>query len=363
MSNTKIEWADKVWNPVTGCTKISEGCRNCYAETFAERWRGIPGHPYEQGFDLKLWPDRLDHPLKWKKPQRIFVNSMSDLFHEKVPDSFIGAVWAIMQATPQHTYLILTKRPERMKSEILNQMDAAKRGPARWWMEEALRFVGRENLDEKAINVPEMELPLKNVWLGVSIEDQKTANERIPLLLETPAALRFVSAEPLLGPVDLFNGDPDPRLGVVAGPGLSLNQYWKHTGEGPFPGVNWVIVGGESGHNARPMNPEWVKSLRDQCEASNEAYFFFKQWGKWGTVFENMTTKKPIFRKFKNKQQWINKANCWMAGGWAVDMTGKILKNGKDFDTAKYPIAIMHNIGKKKAGSLLDGKEYKEFPG
>jgi protein gp37 len=208
-----IEWTDSTWNPVTGCTKVSPGCKHCYAEVFAERWRGIPGHPYEQGFDLRLWPDRLGLPLTWKKPRMVFVNSMSDLFHEQVPLAFIRAVFRTMQRASRHTFQILTKRAERL-----------------------------------AAIAPELPWA-PNVWMGVSVE---TAGYlwRADHLRRVPAAVRFLSLEPLLGPL---------------GP-LDLS------------GLHWVIVGGESGPRARPVEAAWVREIRDQCRAA-EVPFLFKQWG------------------------------------------------------------------------------------
>jgi len=221
---SKIEWTDQTWNPVTGCTKVSAGCKNCYAERLSERFRGVPGHPYEQGFDLKLWPERLDQPLRWRKPRRVFVNSMSDLFHEDVPDSYIGSVFETMYNAPRHTFQVLTKRPGRM-AEFVGGVRRKVFGD--WW-------------------------PLPNVWLGTSVENQATADERIPHLLATPAAVRFLSCEPLLDPLQLAG--------------------WLPAGEG----IDWVIVGGESGPRARPMELAWVRAIRDQCAAASVP-FFMKQ--------------------------------------------------------------------------------------
>lgn len=210
---TTIEWTDSTWNPVRGCTKISPGCKHCYALTFAERWRGIPGHPYEQGFDLRLVPEKLEEPLKWKRPRRIFVNSMSDLFHEGVPEPFIRRVFEIMGEAHWHIFQILTKRAERL----------AELAPRLPWPD--------------------------NVWQGVSVESEHYL-ERIAHLQCVQAAVRFLSIEPLLGPL--------PNL--------------------PLAGVSWVIVGGESGPNHRPIEVEWVREIRDQCTRRGVA-FFFKQWG------------------------------------------------------------------------------------
>ncbi len=208
-----IEWTDATWNPTTGCTKVSPGCTNCYAERFAERWRGVPDHPYEQGFDLRLWPHRLEYPLQWKKPRRIFVNSMSDLFQDEIPLSFIADVFRVMAQADWHQFQLLTKRPQQMLA-IAEQLGA--------WP--------------------------PNAWAGVSVESQAWA-WRLEPLKRIPAPIRFVSCEPLLGPLEL-----------------------------PLDQLHWLIAGGESGVGARPMHGDWVRSLRDQCQAQ-QVPFFFKQWG------------------------------------------------------------------------------------
>jgi protein gp37 len=213
-----IEWTDATWNPVTGCTKISPGCDNCYAERFAERWRGTPGHPYENGFDLTLRPERLDQPLKWKRPRRIFVNSMSDLFHKEIPDSFRDQVFDVMETANHHTYQVLTKRSSLLLEYVNN----------RYWVHPRCA---------------------RHIWLGVSVENGQQLS-RIEHLRQANGHTRFLSIEPLLGPV----------------------------GNLPLSGIHWVIVGGESGHSCRPMHKEWVKDIRDQCIAAGVP-FFFKQWG------------------------------------------------------------------------------------
>ena len=215
--NSAIEWTDATWNPVTGCTKITRGCDNCYAARFAERWRGVKGHPYEQGFDLRLWPARLDQPARWRKPRMIFVNSMSDLFHKDVPRAFIDDVFDCMERVDRHTYQVLTKRSSLMR-EYLRDRYSGSRAPA-------------------------------HIWCGVSVEDSAAAG-RVRHLQAAPAAVRFLSVEPLLGPV----------------------------GEIGLEGISWVIAGGESGPDARPMRLEWVRDLRDRCAAAGVP-FFFKQWG------------------------------------------------------------------------------------
>jgi three-Cys-motif partner protein len=212
-----IEWTDATWNPVTGCTKLSEGCAHCYAERLAERFRGIEGHPYEQGFDLRLWPERLAQPLRWKSPRRIFVNSMSDLFHHAIPREFLERVFQVMETADWHTYQVLTKRSSLMR-DFVNE-----------------RYQGT--------NAP------SHIWLGVSVEDW-AALTRVRHLRQTAARVRFISAEPLLGPL----------------------------GELDLTGIHWVIVGGESGPDFRPMEAEWARAIRDQCLKAGVA-FFFKQWG------------------------------------------------------------------------------------
>ena len=216
---SEIEWTDATWNPVTGCTKVSPGCKHCYAERFAERFRGVPDHPYEQGFDLRLRPDRLEQPQRWRKPRRIFVCSMADLFHEDVPWEFISDVFSAMVKAPHHTFQVLTKRADRL----------AELAPILYW--------------------PPW------VWCGVSVESDEYAS-RVDGLLRTPANVRFVSAEPLLGPLPSLTND-------------------LHFGR-----IDWLIVGGESGPGARPMHPDWARDLRDDCVFGKKRVpFFFKQWG------------------------------------------------------------------------------------
>ena len=264
---SKIEWTDNSWNPVSGCTKVSPGCDHCYAETFAERWRGTPGHHFEQGFDVQLWPDRLEIPLHWKRPRRIFVNSMSDLFHESVPDDYIAQVFGVMAATPRHTYQVLTKRHGRLRS-LLNNYG--------WWTGVVVHAMDYEDQPGGERRGPVQTQPdgcaLLNVHLGVSVEDQKWADIRVPALLDTPAAVRLVSAEPLLGPVDLT------WLGGID----ALQRDWCGSAAGgtgaAHPLLDWVIAGGESGPGARPCDLAWLRSLGRQC-AEAEVPFFCKQLG------------------------------------------------------------------------------------
>ncbi len=217
-ANSKIEWTDATWNPVRGCTKISPGCAHCYAETFAERFRGVPGHPYEQGFDLRLVPEKITEPFSWSKPQMVFVNSMSDLFHQDVPDDYIELVTKVMAAAHWHTYQVLTKRSERLRDLLKTK----------------LAFAAQ----------------LDHIWWGVSVENRKHGLPRIDHLRGADAAMSFLSIEPLLEDIGKFS----------------------------LAGIQWAIVGGESGPGARLMQLEWVTKIQRQCKTA-KVPFFFKQWG------------------------------------------------------------------------------------
>lgn len=292
---SKIEWTDATWNPVSGCTKVSQGCKNCYAERVFPRAYATSARLGREFTDVRCHPVRLNQPVRWKRPRKIFVNSMSDLFHEAVPDEFIWDIFDVMFRTHQHTYQILTKRADRM-----------------------LKFCSSERAFAK---------PLPNVWLGVSVEDQETADERIPLLLQTPAAVRFVSYEPALGPVD-FRLTPNPS---------------------PLtPSLDWVICGGESGPHARPMHPDWARSVRDQCQAAGVP-FFFKQWGEWAEVCRRTD------------------GNC--VGKYVLEAGDVILRSHGPIERVaqggiweRVGGMPMRRVGKKNAGALLDGREWKEFP-
>ncbi|AIM41020.1 hypothetical protein PBI_SQUIRTY_73 [Mycobacterium phage Squirty] len=302
--NTSIEWTQATWNPVTGCQKVSAGCDHCYAETIAHRFAGTKAYP--NGFDVTLRPDRLDWPLRKRKPLRIFVNSMSDLFHEQVSDEYIAEVFAVMAAAPQHTFQVLTKRHARMRSLLSS---ATFQGDCEHRM-----------LDQ--YGVLDNEWPLPNVWLGVSTENQKWADIRIPALLDTPAAVRFVSAEPLLGPIDLVQSiNVDPFAAYHFKPG----------------GIDWVIVGGESGPGARPMHPDWARSLRDQCQAAGVP-FLFKQWGAYRIAIPGRDTWDQI-------ETIPLRADVPMEPG--VDVG---------------PWAHMRRVGKKRAGRELDGQTWDQYP-
>lgn len=259
---SNIEWTDATWNPVRGCTKISPGCARCYAETFAERFRGVPGHPYEQGFDLRLVPKKLAEPLRWTSPKMIFVNSMSDLFHEEIPDRYVEQVACVMRLANWHTYQVLTKRAERMRDLLRTRLSFACQLPHIWW--------------------------------GVSVEDRKHGVPRMDVLRQAPAAVRFLSIEPLL----------------------------EDLGEIDLNGIGWVIVGGESGLGARPMEKSWVVSIREQCQAASVP-FFFKQWGGTrkakagreldGQVYDEMPCRQPhrVVPQSSARHALIDDVNRW----------------------------------------------------
>jgi protein gp37 len=291
--NSKIEWTEKTWNPVTGCSKVSQGCKHCYAER--EFPRVYPGRAFT---DVRVHEDRLDAPLHWRKPAMIFVNSMSDLFHPDVPDAFLCSVFKVICEAKQHNFQVLTKRPTRMR-EFLSRWDSMTRDFGPLWP---------------------YTWPRHNVWLGVSIEDQATADERIPLLQQTPAAVRWVSYEPALGAVDLERG------------GFSLLSPMKSPSGTQWPGLNWVVCGGESGPKARPMHPDWARSMRDQCQAAGVP-FFFKQWGEW--------VEREMARSLIGDDS-VARAKA-----------GTYCTLGQEF---------FHRVGKHAAGRLLDGVKWDDYP-
>jgi protein gp37 len=240
--NSKIEWTDATWNPVRGCTKVSPGCTHCYAETFAERFRGVPGHPFEFGFDLRLVPEKLAEPLRWSRPKMIFVNSMSDLFHNDVPDDYVRKVARVMELANWHTYQVLTKRSERLRDMLRSQ----------------IQFVAK----------------LPHIWWGVSVENRKHGLPRIEHLQSSPASVRFLSIEPLI----------------------------EDLGEVNLDGINWVIVGGESGAGARPLKKEWVLSIFRQCREAGVP-FFFKQWGGVRKKVTGRTLNGRTYDEFPERVQ------------------------------------------------------------
>ncbi|MCW2900736.1 MAG: hypothetical protein JWO67_3001 [Streptosporangiaceae bacterium] len=315
-ANTTIEWTrnddgtpGRTWNPATGCTKISVGCDNCYAETIAERFRGYAAFP--NGFDVQVRANKVNDPLTWRKPTRVFVNSMSDMFHADIDQAWIADVFAVMAAAQKHTFQLLTKRHARMRS-LLNSPE----------------FIAqvRSRALGKGLPADQWQWPIANLWLGVSVENQEWADIRIRPLMQTPAAVRFLSCEPLLGPIKLHRGH-------------------THCPTHDFPGgfctggcpdliaPNWVIVGGESGRKARPMDPQWATSLRDQCAEADIPYFF-KQWGEWAPSGYLVIRSRPE--------------------------PGSVLV-GDPVDDLGHRIEL-RRVGKKAAGRELDGLEHNAFP-
>ena len=347
VNRSKIQWTDATWNPVSGCSHVSEGCRNCYAERQFPRIYQKEGRVFT---DVRCHPERLELPLRWKKPKRIFVNSMSDLFHEDVPDAFIFKVFEVManaQFLHGHQFQILTKRPKRMQG-LLKVMEA----------DTIEQRKGTRNADGSR-NIPmTFAFPFENIWLGVSVEDQQAADERIPLLLDTPAVVRWVSAEPLLGPVDFRGwmgcalcGDWPPERRCMDPSGLPLCSSCSLDVDGPIKTssrrIEWVVVGGESGPKARPMHPAWARSIRDQCQRAGVP-FFFKQWGEWSPIL-------PMGYCRVSRKRWSHESKCIFPNGVLYDPT-------KPDEWTDSLCITMFKQGKRKAGHLLDGQVHQEYP-
>lgn len=346
-NRSTIEWTDATWNPIGGCTRVDEGCRNCYAEIMAARFSGHGPGQWGEGLarivrsangsvdhrwtgQMRLNESVLDRPLRWRKPRRIFVNSTSDLFHESVPDEWIDRVFAVMALCPQHTFQVLTKRAARMREYLTRNavndqiMMASIPHPSLL-----------DGTEEELCNlITGVAWPLPNVWLGTSIHDQAIADLRIPHLLASPAAVRFVSAEPLLGPVDI--GAP-VRFALFSGKIVPI-------GDGTKP-LSWVIVGGESGPGARPMHIDWVRSLRDQCVSAGVA-FFFKQWGEWSEGSGFSKVAKIVLNDGRVFASTIDVTDPDDRANW-----GRLCPT------------MMRKVGKARAGRLLDGREWNQMPG
>lgn len=276
---TKIEWTDETWNPITGCTPISEGCQNCYAKRMANRLRGRCGYQEDEPFRVTAHRDKLDMPERWKKPRMVFVCSMGDLFHDMVTNYEIHTIWDVMKACPQHIFMVLTKRPERMREALKMIYSKERMG---WSM-------GFWN----------------HVWLGVTCENQQRADERIPILLQIPAAVRFVSCEPMLGPIDLKEIEVPAKYDELNRSGHYPSKFNALTTEyddvhyhQPPASLNWVICGGETGHGARPMHPDWARSLREQCQDAGVPFFFKKHGNNKdrlldGQIWEQWPNNRP----------------------------------------------------------------------
>lgn len=327
---TKIEWTDATWNPVTGCTKVSQGCKHCYAERDWARLVHLPAYQGREFTDVACHPERLDQPLKWRRPRRIFVNSMSDLFHEDIPDEFVDKVFAVMALCPHHTFQVLTKRPERMRAYLKDLHPGRQRVISiRQATGKFLSFA----IDKRSA----ITFPLPNVHLGVSVEDQLTADERIPLLLQTPAAVRWISAEPLIGPIGLSRWVFDREKAIIdCMNGPSACNWDQADSVVPYP-LDWVVAGGESGPKARPTHPDWFRSLRDQCKAAGVP-FLFKQWGEWSPQEDTLLHGKIDARL-------IEKAHIYY--GTAAGFC---------------PAEGVFRFGKKAAGRHLDSVLHDDYP-
>jgi protein gp37 len=350
---SKIEWTNKTWNPVVGCSKVSAGCKNCYAIRMAWRLQHIH-HSAEKYADtvektaggqlnwtgkVNLSESDLKKPLAWKQPRMIFVNSESDLFHEAIPFEFIDKVFAVMGRCQHHTFQVLTKRPARML-EYYNSDPYQRILNASYSLNLPKGHSLGAGIDNP--NTPGA-WGWKHVWLGVSVENQQTANERIPILLQTPAAIRFLSCEPLLGPVTLplHSGAINPVCITCSGSGKVNGIRCPRKcidGKNPFA-IDWIIAGGESGKDARPMNPYWVRSLRDQSVKAGIP-FFFKQWGEWRIYDHWDGDNARIIGQFYFDE--------FHEGNYIID--------------DKKRSVCMAKVGKKTAGRLLDDREWNEFP-
>lgn len=390
-TDTTIEWADKTWSPLIGCDRVSDGCTGCYAITTAHIRTSHPNPKISTAFagtthrnnDRTDWTgqinqleDRLTQPLAWKKPRKVFVNSQSDLFHKNVDHDFIAKVFAVMALTPQHTFQILTKRHARMRSVLNDTCDCGNghvpgvhfRSAMAWAVSKANpnRIPGLpDDAEQQVYNAP---WPLQNVWMGVSVEDQHWADIRITALLDTPAAVRWISAEPLLGPInlhaDLRNDVYRCACGAWERDG-HLHPLCPDCGKGwrYKPGdarLNWVVAGGESGPGARPAHLDWFRTLRDQCVAANVPYLF-KQWGEWGPEWPVDADGAIVRGKRGLGIALANDGTVYQPG----DLTypdgpryGEAVRAGHD----KARLTAMYHLGKKVAGRELDGRTWDQYP-
>jgi protein gp37 len=319
---SKIEWTNKTWNPIIGCSHASKGCDNCYAEKMAGRLSNMKHthssyskvvkwgqHPKtDMYYGLQKWngqtkfvEKRLIDPYGYKKGTMVFVCSMGDLFHETVKEEWIDKVFEVITETPNIIYQVLTKRPKKAYLYFSNK-----------------------------------EVPY-NVWFGITAENQENLEARLPYLNKINADTRFVSFEPLLGPIDLFKLD---------------HEY-----------INWIIVGGETGPKSRPTHPNWINSIVLFC-TDLKVPLYFKSWGDYYTKSLIFFNKKsaPMFRMFRSKTEWVNKAQTWVRGGKCVSLDGIQMNSGRDFNVCDYPVAIMDRVGKKKSGNTICGKKYEQFP-
>ncbi|MGE0768287.1 MAG: DUF5131 family protein [Hyphomicrobiaceae bacterium] len=383
--HSHIEWTDATWNPITGCSVVSPGCTNCYAMGLAGT--RLKHHPSRAGLthevngrhvwtgEVRLNEQWLTQPLAWNRPRRIFVCAHGDLFHEGVPFTWIDRVFAVMALTPHHDYQVLTKRSARMRAYVCQAADEHSERAASIYREASALCVAHRL--SRGIGL----VPYDNVWLGVSAEDQRRADERIPDLLATPAAVRFVSAEPLLGPVDFgFVGDAPPKIGyhrfdALTGRALPWDgiiggvSVWATNKAAACAQLDWVIAGGESGPNARPMHPEWAREIRDQCRSAGVP-FFFKQWGEWAPVCaltdEQVGALYRSNRKAKNgeRQEIIDELydRTCMVETACLHADGKHCSAVAPNAFSGVSPMLAFAAGKKRAGRLLDGREWSEMP-
>lgn len=331
-----IVWTDAAWGPVTGCTRVSEGCEHCYIERtppfrIAHRRFDSVGPGSSTG--VLLHPERLDQPLRWRRPRRIFVNSMADLFHPAVSDDYIARVWAVMGLAWQHTFQILTKRPARMRSLLTDP--SFHRAVLNLAMGNT--FVGSAVEEGRGywVTDPSGVTVLSNVWLGVSVETQHWADVRVPVLLDTPAAVRFLSCEPLLAEVDLVGALCPTCAADLQAPMCAACHARSWTRR-----LDWVIVGGESGPGARPMSPRWARLLRDQCNVAGIP-FTFKQWGEWTDVEHGIDAAgddDPLFRRCVGNNRVNGHRMCTVEG------------------------QMMVRLGRHKTGRVLDGRTWEQYP-
>lgn len=389
MGKSKIEWCDRVWNPVTGCTKVSPGCEHCYAERMAHRFGKQWGLPEDNPFKVTKRKDKeFIRPLQWKNPSKIFVCSMGDLFHEDVQERWIDGIFSIMGLTydvaesdkenvitaykQRHTYLILTKRPERMQKYIqklaLSEWETLRKRFYDFSMTACDFYYKAQYIDHMNASMTVatwIKDGMPGLWLGVTAENQEQADKRIPILLQIPAAKRFVSVEPMLGAVDLKpwldgHGAAGPvaickKHGIVEPTidnGLEDNDEVcpKCCLPLDYSALDWVICGGESGPGARPMHPDWVRSLRDQCKTA-DVPFLFKQWGEYGPDDEGESDNLP----------WVSEQTD-RSRDRVIDMRGDIDCTNWQGPEQVEPFALMRRVGKKKAGRLLDGQLWDQYP-
>lgn len=355
--NTKIEWTDHTFNPWEGCQKVGPGCDHCYAETRNARYAGGQAINWGPGA-----PRRRTSAGNWNKPlawnanheaffaehgrrQRVFCASLADVLDNAVDPQWRADLFGLIMKTPHLDWLLLTKRIGNVRGMLAD-------------------LVHGHDQDLTLLDM----MPLPNVWIGATVVNQEEADRDIPKLLAVPAKVRFLSMEPLLGPVDLERACDLAEAQICKGTWKDMADPIKCAAalrRGSVALLDWVIVGGESGPGARPMHPDWARSLRDQCQDAGTD-FLFKQWGEWGTAAYNASTGAPVFRQFDSHQQWVNKACTWVSGGICLDTDGQQLKNGGDMararDAGKFPVTIMHRVGKKAAGRLLNDRTWDEFP-